>query len=555
MCCKPVKKKRRRRKGNRVRRRDDPISPEPVEDAGFLDDRDAEEEFAQETFIAEVDRPLNNVIEPIPMPEQVPTTLLHVDTVSYSKSKSADPLPNFSNPKPNRVSQEASNVESEERIITTTIDEVEEEKKNVLDTPYVNVVKPPPVPVVVSAQEYYPARKPSVEKQEEYKLPEREEYRKPKRAKYMEIKRGEPRDHTPEIKKYVAPQKISVIVQETGSIEPKSIATNTSDTVFELRFKIFEKTRILPTNQILVFRTRELPLQKQLGECGIEDRSYIELTDHGKDITEYIIEITDAKTVRQLKSDLRKLEYDLKEAKKRSTDKLRQNEWSDASRLVDNARVLEVKKNKKVEELKEIHEKHKKGFRQLHVKIMRLFSEKRKSSAEYAKLKRDLMVAIQKNEVLRSREIVEKLMIQFIRHDGCERELMLLEAFVPDMVEAAGGTRDDGLEDPRDRETKKTPPPRDINQYEPPVKPYGDITERPRAVPRGQVIYGEDRYYPQSGRYRPSNAYQEPMGPARDQWAEPYYEPQPARQYDRQYEPVPQQFISGGEGDPGAYYH
>merc|ERR1719266_592753 len=142
------------------------------------------------------------------------------------------------------------------------------------------------------------------------------------------------------------------------------------------------------------------------------------------------------------------LEYDLKEAKKKSTDKLRQNEWADASQLVDKARVLEVKRNKKMEDLTEIHEKHKKGFRQLHVKIMRLFSEKRKSSAEYAKLKRDLMVAIQKNEVLRSREIVEKIMIQFIRHDGCERELMLLEAFVPDMVEAAAEERreaDDGL--------------------------------------------------------------------------------------------------------------
>merc|ERR1719204_1353487 len=107
---------------------------------------------------------------------------------------------------------------------------------------------------------------------------------------------------------------------------PLSIPTNTTDTVFELRFRIFEATRILPTNQILVYRRKELPLQKQLGECGVEDRSHIELTDHGKDITEYIIEITDAKNVRKLKSDLRKLEYDLKETKKKSTDKLRQNE-------------------------------------------------------------------------------------------------------------------------------------------------------------------------------------------------------------------------------------
>jgi len=46
------------------------------------------------------------------------------------------------------------------------------------------------------------------------------------------------------------------------------------------------------------------------------------------------------------------------------------------------------------------------------------------------------------------------------------------------------------------------------------------------------------------------------MGPMRNQWREPYYEPQPPMQFERQYEPVPpQQFISGGEGDPGAYYH
>jgi len=551
-----MKKKKRKRRGKRVRRRDEPPKPEPVEDAGFLDDQVAEDAFAQETFM--VDRPLHNVIEPIPMAEQAPTTNFNVDTISYSKS--ADPLPQspipqrnrFSQPnrvsQPDRVSQDIADVGREERIITTTVEEVVEEKNDLVQTPNVNELKPPPAPNVVKTQEYYPVRKPSEEKQEEYRQPRREDYR--------EMKRAEHRSQTPEVKKYVVPQKISVIVQEAGSIEPKTIATNTSDTVFELRFKIFEKTRILPTNQILVFRTRELQLQKQLGECGIEDRSYIELTDHGKDITEYIIEITDAKTVRQLKSDLRKLEYDLKEAKKRSTDKLRQNEWNDASRLVDNARVLEVKKNKKVEELKEIHEKHKKGFKQLHVKIIRLFTEKRKSSAEYAKLKRDLMVAIQKNEVLRSREIVEKLMIQFIRHDGCERELMLLEAFVPDMVEAAGGgVRDDALEDPRG-ETKKTPPPRDLKQYEPPVKPYNDVAERPRPIPRGQVVYGDERYYNQDSRYQPTTAYQEPtMGPARDQWGEPYYELQPQRQYEGQYEPAPQPFISGGEGDPGAYYH
>merc|ERR1712187_435626 len=104
---------------------------------------------------------------------------------------------------------------------------------------------------------------------------------------------------------------------------------------------------------------------------------------------------------------------------------------------VQEAQVLERRKQRRQKELEEIHEKHKQGFRQLHVKIMRLFSEKRKSSAEYARLKRELLSAVQRNEVLRSTEIVNDLMVQFIRHDGCERELMLLEAFVPDMVEAS----------------------------------------------------------------------------------------------------------------------
>merc|ERR1719204_1855382 len=109
------------------------------------------------------------------------------------------------------------------------------------------------------------------------------------------------------------------------------------------------------------------------------------------------------------------------------------------------------------------------------------------------------MIAMQKNEVLRSREIVEKLMTQFICHDGCERELMLLEAFVPDMVEAAsGGIRDRGLNDPWG-ETKRTPSPRDLNYYGPSVQPW----ERVRTMPRGQVVYGENRYYAQDGRYRP----------------------------------------------------
>merc|ERR1719445_2377899 len=151
--------------------------------------------------------------------------------------------------------------------------------------------------------------------------------------------------------------------------------------------------------------------------------------------------------VRKLKADLRKIESELREAKKRSADKLRQNDWEGTDRLVQEAQLLERKKQKRQKELELIHEKHKQGFRQLHVKIMRLFSEKRKSSAEYARLKRELLSAVQRNEVLRSTEIVNDLMVQFIRHDGCERELMLLDAFVPDMVEASAEQGQDDLSD------------------------------------------------------------------------------------------------------------
>jgi len=509
MCCRPVKKKRRRRRRKGGGRRGDP-KPEPVEDAVFLDEEPVQNVFAQENVM--VDRPSHNIIDPLPMAHQEPSGLRLADSITYSNVAEplalADPLALVPPPHENRET-----VEVESERVNTTLLELEEEKREVVE-PYQPPVVEPPVPAALEAK--YPPREFSVEKHEEYRNP------------------------TPEVKRYILPQKISVNVYEAGRSDPLLIPTNTTDTVFELRFRIFEATRILPTNQILVHKTRELQLQRQLGECGIEDRSEIELTDHGKDITEYIIEITDAKNVRQLKSDLRKLEYDLKDAKKRSADKLRQNEWNDASRLVDSARMLEVRKSKKVEELKEIHEKHKNGFRQLHVKIMRLFSEKRKSAAEYAKLKIDLIAATQKNEVLRSREIVEKLMIQFIRHDGCERELMLLEAFVPDMVEAAGsGARDEG-------ETKKTPSPRDFPQYAPEKPQYNSG----RPAPRGQPLYDEDRYYTPDARYRQQPAYQEQPTPGRDQWGDAYYEPQPQRQY----EPAPQ-FISGGEGDPGAYYH
>jgi len=486
-----------------------------------------EEDFAQE--IHSVDRPDHNIIEPIPMTDPAQTANLNIDSVSYSKS--ADPPVHIPLPHPNRVSQRNLDFKSNDMIITETVQTEEDEKKEVVDNPtHFDLIKPAREPVYVDSQDYYPVPR---------EAKARREYRQ------MDFtKRVEYRSRTPEIKKIVVPQMISVNVLQAGCRQPKIIATNTSDTVFELRFKIFESTRILPTNQILVFRARELPLYKQLGECGIEDRSFVELTDHGKDITEYIIEITDAKNVLQLRSDLRKLDDDFMEVKKRSTDMLRQNEWSDASRLVGIARALEVKKTKKLEELREIHQKHINGFRQLHIKIVRLFSEKRKSSAEYAKLKDDLVNAIHKNEVLRSRDIIEKLVIQFICHDGCERELILLEALVPDMVEAAlGGIRDDRLDDPRG-ETKKTPSPRDLTQYEPPVMQV-------RPMPRGQDVYGEEQYYVQDGRYSTAPVLQEPsIVPARVQWSEGYYEPQPHIQF----EPAAQQLVSGGIGDPGAYY-
>jgi len=514
MCFKQGKRKKRRRSGKRVRRKDPGI-------LGYQE----EEDLAQE--ILSVDRPDHNIIEPIPMTDPAQTVNLNTDSVSYSKSP--DPPVHMPPPHPNRISQSNPDFKRNEMVMTDTlVGAVEEEKKEVVRN--FDLIKPVREPAFVDSQDYYPVPRESKAR------------RKDRQVDFT--KRVEYRSRTPEIKKIVVPQMISVNVLQAGCRQPKIIATNTSDTVFELRFKIFESTRILPTNQILAFRARELPLDKQLGECGIEDRSYVELTDHGKDITEYIIEITDAKAVLQLKSDLRKLEDDLMEVKKRSTDMLRQNEWIDASRLVGMARVLEVKKTKKLEELKEIHQRHKNGFRQLHIKIMRLFAEKRKSSAEYAKLKDDLVGAIHKNQVLRSRDIIENLVIQFICHDGCERELMLLEGLVPDMVEAARvGIRNEGLDDPSG-ETKKTPSPRDLTECEPPV-----IQARP--MPRGQGVYGEEQYYVQNGRYSTAPVFQEAtIVPARGQWTEGYYEPQPLIQF----EPVAQQLVSGGMGDPGAYY-
>jgi len=237
-------------------------------------------------------------------------------------------------------------------------------------------------------------------------------------------------------------QNISIRVHQAGDSKSIRVLTNTINPVFELRFKIFEATRILPSNQVLKFENRVLPLQKQLGECMIFDGARLDLTDEGEAITEYLIEITDAKNVRKLKTELRALEDELLQAKKRSTDKLKENDWERTFRLVQDAQALELRKAKKVEELTKIHRKHKKGFRQLHSKIRRLFSEKAKTSADYKELKQSLMASVQRNEILRSKIIVADLMEQFVRHDGCKRELMLLEAFVPDMVQKAAAEAD-----------------------------------------------------------------------------------------------------------------
>lgn len=502
-CCPPPSKKNRRKRRRRVQRRSEPRAA-PADD--YLADDTVEKVLVED--IRETDQPVQNIIEPIPLPQQNIGDIKYVDSVSYSKR---------SNSGVQKVSPQAAPA-SPEKVEAI---EIVEEKSEVLAHH-----SPEPTPKVEDLQEQYPERKISVKKPQEYRSLIAKQVKK------------------------TGPHKISVNIQILGKGRLIAIPTKNTDTVFELRFKIFDRTRILPTNQILVHHGRELPLQKQLLECGIEDHSEIDLTDQATDITEYIIEVTDAKTVRKLKSELEKLNIALLEAKKMSTAKLRQNEWSLASRFVENARNLEVEKAQKEEDLKQIHQKHMKGFRQLHVKIMMLLAEKRKSAAEYVKIKRDLISAAQKNEVVRVRGIAEKLMIQFVRHDGCERELLLLESVVPDMVNAARDSTNVEDFNEKNVETNKKPPFQDVYQYQQSETYNGG--DQGRVKSRGQTADVDPRLYSTSRRYQQPTTYNGQPVLSGTQ----YYEPQPQsyEQYGQQYDPG-LRYISGGAGDAGAYYN
>jgi len=502
-CCPPPSNKKHRKRKRRVHRRSEPRSA-PADD--FLADDTLEKVLVEDN--PDTDQPLQNIIEPIPSPQQNLGEIKYRDSVSYSKR---------SNPRVQKTSPQSDRA-SLEKVKAI---EIIEEKSEILAHH-----SPEQTQKVVNLKDQYPERKISVKKPQEYK------------------------SLMPKQVKKTGPHKISVNIQILGRGRLISIPTKNTDTVFELRFKIFDRTRILPTNQILVHQSRELPLQKQLLECGIEDHSEIDVTDQGKDITEYIIEVTDAKTVRKLKSELEKLKIALLEAKNMSTAKLRQNDWSHASRLVENARALEEEKAQKEQELKEIHKRHMKGFRQLHVKIMMLLAEKRKSAAEYSNIKRDLIIAAQKNEVVRVRRIAEKLMIQFVRHDGCERELLLLESVVPDMVNAARDSTNVEDVNEKSAETSKKPPFQDVYQYQQ-SETYksGDLG---RVKSRGQTADVDGRLYTTNRGYQQPTTYNEQFVPVATRYYEP--QPQPYDQYGQQNVPG-LRYVSGGAGDAGAYYN
>jgi len=501
MCgCSGVGKKRRRKRGKR--RHESESATYPDEEDPYMDERQADDTFGVAQF-EPPPPPTDNIINPRDLPSM--GNRAH-DQVSYSEAPSSRPP--MSPPVPNAAGCCSRCGETDCKCEKPPCDDECDNPEEACE----NMNAPPPDHAYADGYA-----------QRESKAPSANNYR----PDPMEMQAGKP----------VVPCKITVQIHQNGKNGVINCVTNTTDTVFELRFHIFESTRILPSNQILMFKGRDLPLEKQLGECGVGDRGILELTDHGEAITEYIIEITDAMKVRELKQDLRKLETELREAKKRSADKLRQNDWEGTDRMVQEAQVLERKKQKRQKELEEIHEKHKQGFRQLHVKIMRLFSEKRKSSAEYARLKRELLSAVQRNEVLRSTEIVNDLMVQFIRHDGCERELMLLDAFVPDMVEASAEQRNDD----------------DLS----------DVDEEPVVDPRGSSAPARPKNYqapPARANYQAPPArgnYQGQQGPGPRGYQPEQYPaqapPNPKQPYYGQYGGQPrQQYV---RGDNGSFFY
>jgi hypothetical protein len=526
ICSQPGSKKNRgKRKRKRVRRQGYDRSAPPEE---FLNAEAAEKVYVANKL--EAAKPEQNTFDAIPLSHQEISDAKNRNVVSYSKASDDFALNTIPEPDQATVIKNQESVkysQGSEALAHVAIShqltsveeaqtiEAKEEKSEVF-----LCHSPEATPTIVETEDYQ-VRNLSPEIDWEY------------------------RSLTPKRKTKVSRKKISVNVQILGKRRLLSIPTNTMDTVFELRFKIFEGTRILPTNQILSYKSRELPLQKQLFECGIEDHTYIELTDQGGDITEYIIEVTDAKTVRKLKSELKNLENALWEKKNLSAERLNQNEWIAASRLLEIAREIEVKKARKESELTLMHERHKKGFRQLHVKIMMLVSEQRRSASEYQKLKRDLMLATQKDEVLRVRDISEKLVVQFVRHDGCERELLLLESVVPDMVRAVAGTAKD--ESWNEQKTiTKSPPSRDVYQYEN-VETYPG--KRGRVKPRGQAADVDNRLY-----YPPHNTYRQPAynGQTVPSMVR-YSQPQAYAQYQQPYQPR-LQYVSGAARNAGVYY-
>jgi len=189
-----------------------------------------------------------------------------------------------------------------------------------------------------------------------------------------------------------------------------------------------------------------------------------------------------------------------------------------------------------------------KGFRQLHVKIMMLLAEKRKSAAEYSKIKRDLISAAQKNEVVRVRGIASKLMTQFVRHDGCERELLLLESVVPEMVNAARGTIVEFNE--QNAEVNMKPPLQDVYQYQ--QSETYNSGDHGRIKPRGQPADADSRLYSTNSRFQQPTTYDGQHVPN----GVPYFDPQakPYQQHGQQYDPGVR-YVSGGAGDTGAYYN
>merc|ERR1719204_568682 len=137
-------------------------------------------------------------------------------------------------------------------------------------------------------------------------------------------------------------------------------------------------------------------------------------------------------------------------------------------------------------------------------------------------------------------------MTQFIGHDGCERELMLLQAFVPDMVEAGGGAAEREMDN--ELEVDEKPPEKSV--YNDPQPRQSQPGPRPRGAPADQYVpptnqggYDAYRQQPYPDPYAQSNYQDYRQAPAQAMpkgYGEPHYV--------RPYEPAPQ-YATGGPGD------